>query len=175
MRVAYADPPYLGASRKHYRDHRERVTPVSDRTAADIRELARLNHTGVHSCTGICLAEVVHAFEQDRLAPPLQDAASGPPAIPDPLPSRSCRHGIVPDQCEFCDSPGWEKEEATRRSIAAGAAPSLSVEPPGLREALEWTLRLLERGPLSETNRGELRQYISRTLRATSSGTEPPR
>ena len=28
-------------------------------------------------------------------------------SIPPPLPSRSCRHGIKPDQCEFCDSPTW--------------------------------------------------------------------
>ncbi len=37
--------------------------------------------------------------------------------IAPPLPNRSCRHGITPEECEFCDSPGADKEEATRQAI----------------------------------------------------------
>jgi hypothetical protein len=33
------------------------------------------------------------------------------------IPGRSCRHGINPDECEFCDSPGADKEEATRQAL----------------------------------------------------------
>jgi hypothetical protein len=38
--------------------------------ADDFRELARLNHSGTHTCAGACLAEVVAAFEAAAPASP---------------------------------------------------------------------------------------------------------
>ncbi len=65
------------------------------------------------------IAEIVAEFNEDReligervalenLARALarteaHERSAGAAPISPPLPGRSCRHGIVPDQCEFCD------------------------------------------------------------------------
>ena len=56
-------------------------------------------------------------------------------AVPAPMPGRSCRHGIMPDECEFCDGPGADKEEATRQAIRAATPPSeLPDQVPGANQ-----------------------------------------
>ena len=62
---------------------------------------------------------MAHEGFQKIVAPVLARLSRKEPSNPGRyVPGRSCRHGINPDECEFCDSPGAEKEEATRQALS---------------------------------------------------------
>lgn len=84
-------------------------------------------------------------------------------AISPPLPSSSCRHGINPDECEFCDGPGADKEEATRQAIRAQKSAAI---PPENRCGASVTRGSVERSLPCGLERGHAGPHYFGTPRA---------